>query len=306
MEVMYRDQHGDAVARRPSGLDLWAAGLLVAAVVLHLVAMFPPYFGGSIGEGSVWSQPDQAALYAVVTAGWALALALVLSGPGRVRLGAALAAGLAITELGFRVGDVGEALHFGVGGSSTGVWLMTAGWVAGAAGAIVAVMAVRRRARVQFLDAATSDPAPAWDPAPGVMTAWPPPGPSPSAPGWAPPGDPRWSAAVAQPPQADPGWTPPGALQPPPDPQWSGAPTLPSQPDPQWSGAAARQPPPDPRWAAPDRAAPGAPSPQRDRPDPRWVCACGSPTASRSARSALGAGGTPARAGSGLGRPAGA
>ena len=82
MEVMYRDQHGDAVARRPSGLDLWAAGLLVAAVVLHLVAMFPPYFGGSIGEGSVWSQPDQAALYAVVTAGWALALALVALWPG--------------------------------------------------------------------------------------------------------------------------------------------------------------------------------------------------------------------------------
>ncbi len=172
MEVMYRDQPADTAARRPSWLDLCAAGLLAAAVVLHLVAMFPLYFGGRLGQGSVWSQPDQAALYAVVTAGWALALALVLLGPVWIRLGAGIAVGLAITELGFRVGDVGEALHYGVGGSSTGVWLMTAGWVTGAAGAIVAVLAVlavRRRAQAELVDAPATDPTPAWDPAPVVV-----------------------------------------------------------------------------------------------------------------------------------------
>ena len=200
MEVMYRDQPADAVARRPAWLDLLTAGLLVAAVVLHLVAMFPSYFGGSIGQGSVWSQPDQAALYAVVTAGWALALALTLSGPARIRLGAGIAVGLAVTEFGFRFADVGEALHYGVGQSSTGMWLMTAGWVAGAAGAIVAVLAVLRRSRV---DARGSGD----QPAAGRRLPWPvaKAGPNPSLPtGRLPP------MRAGLEPQPDPGWTPAG------------------------------------------------------------------------------------------------
>ena len=65
MQVMYRErQQGDG-SRRPTALDLSAAVLLLASVVLHVIAMFPRYFGGGAGEGSVWSQPDQAALFAV-------------------------------------------------------------------------------------------------------------------------------------------------------------------------------------------------------------------------------------------------
>ena len=107
--------------------------------------MFPHYFGGP-GEGSVWSQPDQAALFSVLTAGWALALGLVLAGPARARLGAGVAVGLAVTELGFRLTDVGEVLRFGGAQAAIGMWLMTGAWLVGAAGAVVAVLAVRRRA----------------------------------------------------------------------------------------------------------------------------------------------------------------
>jgi hypothetical protein len=252
MEVMYGDQQANAAARRLSWPDLSAAVLLAASVALHVVAMFPPYFGGSIGQGSVWSQPDQAALYAVVTAGWALALALVLSGSDRIRLGAGMAVGLAVTELGFRFGDIGEAIHNSVGGSSTGLWLMTAGWVTGTAGAIVAVLAARRRARVDDVNTAVTGPAPA----PMVGPAAEPPAPAPSVPHWVPQPDPRWAAPGAPPSQPDPRWAPDAAPSRP-DPRWApGAP--PSQPDPRW---AAPQPPG--LWAAgdPPRGNPWAPPP---------------------------------------------
>ena len=146
MEVMHRDRRQGDGSRRPTALDMWAAGLLLLTVILHMVAMFPRYFGGP-GEGSVWSQPDQAALFSVLTAGWALALGLVLAGPARARLGAAVAVGLAVTELGFRLTDVDEVLRFGGAQSAVGMWLMTAAWLVGSAGAVLAVLAVRRRSR---------------------------------------------------------------------------------------------------------------------------------------------------------------
>jgi hypothetical protein len=108
--------------------------------------MVPQYYGGS-GQTSLWSEPDQAAQYLVVAGGWALALGLSLIGPAQARLGAALAVGLAATEFGFRLSDLGEVFRYGSGQASVGLWLMTAAWVVGAAGAVVAVIAVRRRTR---------------------------------------------------------------------------------------------------------------------------------------------------------------
>ena len=81
MQVMHRDQRQGDGSRRPTALDMWAAGLLLLTVILHVAAMFPRYFGGP-GEGSVWSQPDQAALFSVLTAGWALALGSGARRPG--------------------------------------------------------------------------------------------------------------------------------------------------------------------------------------------------------------------------------
>lgn len=128
--------------RRPAALDFVAALLLLGTVVLHVVAMAPVYF---IGSGSLMSQPDQAAMYAVLSASWALALLVGLTGPHRTPVAAALSVGLAVTELGFRVADLGDALKYGTGTVGNGLWLMEAAWVVGAAAAVVAVLAARSR-----------------------------------------------------------------------------------------------------------------------------------------------------------------
>lgn len=134
-----------AAHRRPAPLELVAAGLLAATVVLHVAAMVPAYFAGSGNNSSLVSQPDQAALYSVLAASWALALAIGLTGPHRTPMAAALAAGVAATELGFRVADLGDALRYGTSLVGAGLWVMEAAWVVGAAGAVVALVAVRSR-----------------------------------------------------------------------------------------------------------------------------------------------------------------
>src|ERR1700728_3988431 len=132
MQAIHLDVHRLDPARRPTPLELTAAGLLLATVILHIAAMVPQYFGGS-GQGSLWSQPDQAALYSVLAAGWALALGLGLTGPSRSGMSAGLAAGVAATDLGFRLVDLGGVFRFGTGQAAAGLWLMTAAWVVGAA-----------------------------------------------------------------------------------------------------------------------------------------------------------------------------
>ncbi len=129
---------------RPSRLELLAGGLLAATVVLHVVAMFPTYF---TSQGSLASQTDQAALYAVLAASWALALAIGISGPDRTKGAAALAVGVAATELGFRLSDVGDAVKYGTQTAGAGLWLMSAAWVVGALAAAVCVAAVLQRHR---------------------------------------------------------------------------------------------------------------------------------------------------------------
>jgi hypothetical protein len=113
-------------------------------VVLRIVALVPHYFGGAGGE-SLWSQPDQAAALTFLAAGWALALAVGLTSPARAGLAAGLAVGLAVTEFGFRLSDLGYVFRYGSSQAGPGLWLMSAAWVVGAAGATAAVLAARRR-----------------------------------------------------------------------------------------------------------------------------------------------------------------
>jgi hypothetical protein len=143
--------------RRPAALDFLAALLLLATVVLHVVAMVPTYFQGT---GSLMSQPDQAALYSVLAAAWALALVIGFTGPHRTPVAAAVALGVAITELGFRVADLGDALRYGTNTVGTGLWLMEAAWVVGAAAAVVAVLAARLRHTVKAPEPAPAPAAP--------------------------------------------------------------------------------------------------------------------------------------------------
>ncbi|HEY3809909.1 MAG TPA: hypothetical protein VGL49_00635, partial [Acidimicrobiales bacterium] len=185
MQVTYPEVQPDVAPRRhrPTALELTAAGLLLGTVVLHVVAMLPQYLAGA-GQGSLASQPDQAALYAVLAAGWAAALGIGLTGPARAGVGAGMAAGLAVTEFGFRLSDLGQVFRYGSGQAEAGLWLMTAAWAVGAAGAAVAVVAAQRRARLSVAGAALSDPAPS-EPAP--VAAVPVPVPAPASDPWAAP-----------------------------------------------------------------------------------------------------------------------
>ena len=134
-----------ADSRHPTRLELVAGALLLGTVILHVAAMFPTYFSGAGSHSSVASQPDQAALYAVLAAAWVLALGVGLTGPARMPLCAGLAAGVAATELGFRVSDVGDAIRFGSSQAGAGLWLMAVAWLVGAAGAGAAGAAASER-----------------------------------------------------------------------------------------------------------------------------------------------------------------
>lgn len=120
--------------------------LSALATALHLAGMFPGYFTAS--GHSLAGQIDQAGLYAVVTATWAAVTAALAAAALRRRLwpfAAAMAVGVSAVEFGFRVADVGTAWQGGPGGIGAGLWLVTAGWVAGAAAAVVAVVQAQRQ-----------------------------------------------------------------------------------------------------------------------------------------------------------------
>ncbi len=131
-------------SRHPTRLEIVSGALLAGTVILHVAAMFPTYSSLG-GNASLASQPDQAALYSVLAAAWMLALGVGLTGPARLPLCAGLAAGVAATELGFRVSDVGDAIRLGSGQAGPGLWLMAVAWLVGAAGAVAAVAAASER-----------------------------------------------------------------------------------------------------------------------------------------------------------------
>jgi hypothetical protein len=138
----------------PTLVEVLAWVLLLSSVALHVVAMTTTYYKG---EPTLAAQSDQAALYSILAACWAIAFVSGLLGPKRIAVTAGFALGLAATELGFRVSDVGGALHLGAGTAGTGMWIMTIAWGAGAAGAVLLLVAAQDRARASQGDG--SEPA---------------------------------------------------------------------------------------------------------------------------------------------------
>jgi hypothetical protein len=155
----------DATWRHPTLLEVSAGLLVVGTVVLHVVAMIPAYFAGPGGHASLFSQADQAASYSILAAGWAVVLGIGLTGPSRIPICAGLATGLAVTEFGFRVSDVGALIRYGSDLAGAGLWIMVAAWIFGVAAAVVLVVAARRRSRRM---AGAPPEAPAGEAAPGL------------------------------------------------------------------------------------------------------------------------------------------
>ena len=145
-----RDQPPGTSERSPAGgtrsgaLAVLAAGALVAAGVLAVLALFPRYYQFGASSTSLTDTADQIVPTCVVAAGWLVAAALV--GSRRLPLmlaGAFGAAGLALADLGLRAADVAR-LSAGGTGAGAGLWLLTAAWGAGLLGAGLALLGAQR------------------------------------------------------------------------------------------------------------------------------------------------------------------
>jgi hypothetical protein len=114
---------------------LLAAGLLAAGIICGLAGLFPAYLSGS----SLVSQASQVIPHVFYLAGWIAGLVLILGGGVRLRAGVLLSLGLSIVTFGFFFSDAGEVIAGGSHLMGPGLALSLIGWLACAAGSVVAL-----------------------------------------------------------------------------------------------------------------------------------------------------------------------
>jgi len=111
-----------------------SAALLGVGVILGVAGLFPAYLGGS----SLAQQAYQLIPHAIYLAVWTAAAVLVLLGGARLRLGALLSLGLSVVTFGLFFSDAGTAIAGGGNTGGAGLVLALLGWLACAAGSVVA------------------------------------------------------------------------------------------------------------------------------------------------------------------------
>jgi hypothetical protein len=115
-----------------------AAALLGAGVILGVAGLFPAYIGGT----SLAHQAEQVTAHAIYLAVWTISAVLILLGGARLRVGALLGLGLSAVTFGLFLADAGTALFAsGNPGGGAGLVLSLVGWLACAAGSVVAFLA---------------------------------------------------------------------------------------------------------------------------------------------------------------------
>jgi hypothetical protein len=126
-------------AGRPGGpaRAVAAAALLGAGVVLGVAGLFPAYIGGS----SLAHQADQLIPHVAYLTTWTAGAVLVLLGGVRLRLGALLSLGLSAVTFGLFLADAGTAIAGGGNAFGAGLTLSLLGWLACAAGSLLAFLA---------------------------------------------------------------------------------------------------------------------------------------------------------------------
>jgi hypothetical protein len=116
-----------------------AVGLLGLGLLLGLIGLFPGYFGSQ----SLASQADELVPHLFYLATWAVAAGLIAVGAARrpetLRMGALLGAGLSAVTFGLFFADLGQVISGGSSLLGTGLVLSLLGWVACAAGSLVAL-----------------------------------------------------------------------------------------------------------------------------------------------------------------------
>jgi hypothetical protein len=109
-----------------------AAALLGLGVLLGLIGLFPNYVAGA----SLAQQPAELVPHVIYLAGWTASAVLILLGGLRLRIGALLGTGLSIVTFGLFCADAGQVIAGASGG--VGLWLGLLGWLACAAGSVLA------------------------------------------------------------------------------------------------------------------------------------------------------------------------
>ena len=122
-----------SAGRRP----LIAAGLLAVGVVLGVIGLFPDYVSGS----SLAQLTADLVPHVIYLAVWTASAVLIMLGGARLRAGALLAAGLSIVTFGLFLADAGAPITDGwhAAGAGLGLVLSLLGWLACAAGSLVAL-----------------------------------------------------------------------------------------------------------------------------------------------------------------------
>ena len=113
-----------------------AAALLALGVLLGVAGLFPAYLGGS----SLAQQADQLIPHVIYLAGWTAGAVLILLGGARLRLGALLSLGLSVVTFGLFFADAGTAIAGAGNTGGAGLVLSLVGWLACAAGSVVAFL----------------------------------------------------------------------------------------------------------------------------------------------------------------------
>ncbi len=122
-----------SAGRRP----LVAAVLLTVGVILGVVGLFPDYVAGT----SLAQQAANLVPHAIYLAVWTASAILIIFGAARLRAGALLATGLSAVTFGLFLADVGTPIADGwhAAGAGLGLVLSLLGWLACAAGSVVAL-----------------------------------------------------------------------------------------------------------------------------------------------------------------------
>ena len=137
-------------ALRPRGRGpAWiaaGAGLLGLGVLLGVIGLFPSY----VGTHSLAAQTAQLVPHLLYLLTWAVSAVLVAGGlrarSGGARIGALLGVGVSAVTFGLFFADLGQVIAYG--GLGAGLVLSLLGWLACAAGSVVALIAPSRATAV--------------------------------------------------------------------------------------------------------------------------------------------------------------
>jgi hypothetical protein len=161
--VKLRAARGPRAGRHSAAGVLAGAVLLGLGVVLGVIGLFPGY----LGSQSLASQADQFVPHLLYLLTWAVSAVLVAGGlrsrTGGARIGALLGTGLSAVTFGLFFADLGQVIAGGASLLGAGLVLSLLGWLACAAGSVLALTSIRRAtprvAAPMAAAAATGDPA---------------------------------------------------------------------------------------------------------------------------------------------------